>query len=460
VTTVEQVQRVRDYWSAFTGASTNRKIFGAAAIVALLTGLVKLAAVAKELVVAWRFGTADTLDAFFIALLIPSFIVTVVARSFNTVFIPAYILARQQEGAERAQMLLSGASLCLGALLVLMTLANVFGAPFYLPYLASGFGEEKLRLTERLLVITSPVILMKGIISLWAAVLNAGERFALAALSPVVTPVVTIVFLILSQHKGVYALADGLVWGAVLEMILVGVALWRKGVVLLPRWYGLDASLRGVIGQYALILVGVLLLNSADLVDQSMAAVLEPGSVSSLNYGKRINGFLVDLTAVALSTAAIPYFSKLIAERDWLDLRRTLKRSLLMIFVLTVPLSLLFFLLSEFITRTLFQRGSFTPADTELVARVQALYVLQIPFHVAGILMVRLISTMRKNHVLMWAFGVNLVLNIALNYLFMRWLGVAGIALATSCEYFLLFLFAAFFLYRQLDKMGEEFGDA
>jgi putative peptidoglycan lipid II flippase len=456
VNTVEQVQRVRDFWGAFTSASTNRKIFGAAAIVALLTGLVKLAAVVKELVVAWRFGTADTLDAFFIALLIPSFIVTVVARSFNPVFIPAYILAREQESAERAERLLAGASLCLVVLLVGMTLFIVFGAPVYLPYLASGFGAEKLKLTERLLVITSPVILLKGVISLWSAVLNAGERFALAALSPVVTPVVTILFLVFSQEKGVFALADGLVWGALLEMLLVGAALWRKGVHLLPKWHGLDASLRVVVSQYAMILVGVLLLNSADLVDQSMAAVLEPGSVSALNYGKRINGFLVDLTAVALSTAAIPYFSKLIADKDWDDLRQTLKRSLLMIFVLTVPPSLMFFVLSEFITRALFQRGSFTPQDTELVARVQALYVLQIPFHVAGILMVRLISTMQKNHVLMWAFGVNLVVNIILNYLFMKWLGVAGIALATSCEYLLLFLFASFFLYRQLSgRVGE-----
>jgi putative peptidoglycan lipid II flippase len=456
VNTVEQVQRVRDFWGAFTSASTNRKIFGAAAIVALLTGLVKLAAVVKELVVAWRFGTADTLDAFFIALLIPSFIVTVVARSFNPVFIPAYILAREQEGAERAERLLAGASLCMGGLLVAMTLVIVFGAPAYLPYLASGFGAEKLKLTEQLLVITSPVILLKGVVSLWSAVLNAGERFALAALSPVVTPVVTILFLVLSREKGVFALADGLVWGALLEMLLVGAALRRKGVHLLPRWHGLDASLRGVISQYAMILVGVLLLNSADLVDQSMAAVLEPGSVSALNYGKRINGFLVDLTAVALSTAAIPYFSKLIADRDWEDLRQTLKRSLLMIFVLTVPPSLMFFVLSEFITRALFQRGSFTAEDTALVARVQALYVLQIPFHVAGILMVRLISTMQKNHVLMWAFGVNLVVNIILNYLFMKWLGVAGIALATSCEYFLLFLFASFFLYRQLNGRVDE----
>jgi len=35
-----------------------------------------------KVVVAWRFGIGDTLDAFLIALLVPSFIINVVAGSF------------------------------------------------------------------------------------------------------------------------------------------------------------------------------------------------------------------------------------------------------------------------------------------------------------------------------------------------------------------------------------------
>ena len=106
------MQKFINLWKKLTSGSTNRKIFGAAVKVGLLTGLVRVAAVVKELVVAWKFGTGDTLDAFLIALLVPSFIINVVAGSFNAALIPTYIQVREQEGTKAAQRLFSGATVC------------------------------------------------------------------------------------------------------------------------------------------------------------------------------------------------------------------------------------------------------------------------------------------------------------------------------------------------------------
>jgi putative peptidoglycan lipid II flippase len=64
-------QKGLDFWQKFTSGSTNRQIFGAAVTVGIGTGFVKVASVGKELVVAWKFGTADDLDAFLIALVVP-----------------------------------------------------------------------------------------------------------------------------------------------------------------------------------------------------------------------------------------------------------------------------------------------------------------------------------------------------------------------------------------------------
>lgn len=58
------MQSLVGYWKKLTSGSINRQIFGAAMIVGLLTALVKVAAVGKELVVAQRFGTGDDIDAF------------------------------------------------------------------------------------------------------------------------------------------------------------------------------------------------------------------------------------------------------------------------------------------------------------------------------------------------------------------------------------------------------------
>jgi putative peptidoglycan lipid II flippase len=69
------------------------------------------------------------------------------------------------------------------------------------------------------------------------------------------------------------------------------------------------------------------------------------------------------------------------------------------------------------------------------VARVQALFALQIPFYVLGIIGVRLLSATGGNRLLMWISIGNFVTNIVGNYVFMQFWGVAGIALSTSLVY-------------------------
>lgn len=87
--------------------SINRRIFKAAVAIAIATVLVKLAALAKEMVVAWRFGTGDELDAFNVAQNIPFLLISIAGTSFQTAFIPTYIQVQQREGSQAAQQLFS-----------------------------------------------------------------------------------------------------------------------------------------------------------------------------------------------------------------------------------------------------------------------------------------------------------------------------------------------------------------
>lgn len=437
----QQVRTFLTNWKKLNIGSLNSRIFSAALTVALMTGLVKVAAAGKELVVAWQFGTGDALDAFLIAWLVPSFIVAVVASSFDAAFVPTYIQVREREGIEAAQKLFSGVIIWSLGLLGATTILMILTAQLYLPLLAQGFSRQKLDLTYHLLYILAPVVPLNGIAVLWGATLNAGERFAIAAISPVLSPVITIILLLTNKTWGIFALAGGVVCGVGLEMVLLGAALKQQGISVYPRWYGFNSHLRQVANQYAPMVAGSFLMSSTSLVDQSMAAMLSPGSVAALNYGTRLIAFPISLAATALSTAVIPFFSKMVASDDWLGLNRTLKRFIGIVFLLSIPLAGIFFAFSEFLVKIFFERGSFTPESTQIVGRIQAFYSLQIPFYVGGILVVRGISAIRCNHVLMWGALISLILNIVLNYLFMQSMGVAGIALSTSCVYAVSFLF-------------------
>ena len=82
--------------------------------------------------------------------------------------------------------------------------------------------------------------------------------------------------------------------------------------------------------------------------------------------------------------------------------------------------------------RLFLQRGAFTPADTQVVSQVQAIYLFQVPFVCVGILFVRVISSLKANHLLLWGTVINLILTLVFNYIFLQRFQVVGIALATS----------------------------
>jgi len=171
--------------------------------------------------------------------------------------------------------------------------------------------------------------------------------------------------------------------------------------------------------------------------------MLPGGSVAALNYANKIVNMALTTAAPALSTAVLPYFSKMVAASDWQGCRHTLKRYSLLVISAAVPFTLLLIVMSRPLVKLIFQRGAFTAADTALVSSVQICYSIQIPFFIWGMLFVRFLSSIKRNDLLMYASGVNLVVDVVMNLILMRFWGVAGIALSTSLVYIGSFAFVA-----------------
>ena len=60
------------------------------------------------------------------------------------------------------------------------------------------------------------------------------------------------------------------------------------------------------------------------------------------------------------------------------------------------------------------------------------MYAIQIPFFVVSRVYYRFMIAMRRTDLVLWCGVINLGLDVILNLILMRWMGVAGIALATS----------------------------
>jgi putative peptidoglycan lipid II flippase len=415
------------------GSSPNRRIFHAAASVLGAGAIVKIAGTCREFVVAGIYGRTDAMDAFLVAFLIPNLLVNLVAESMNQALIPTWIRVSLREGRDRAQQLLSTSMLHLCSLLTAVSLIMAAIARLIFPLIGSGFAAGKLDLSIRLFYGLLPVVLMTGVASSCTAVLNACERFAVPALAQLVMPVTIVAgALLLEPRFGIWALVYATVLGSILHALLVTGMLRAHGFRLQLAWHGSDEHTRAVSRRYGPVLLSSLVASGGLLVDQAMAAMLPPGSVSALVFATRFVGVAVTLMAGAVSSALAPYLSVMAAEHDWNGCRRTLRTWSRGLAGVSLPMALLLIFGAQPLVRITLQHGAFHSHDTEVVSSVLAMYAIQIPFFLVSRVYYRLIVAMRRTDLVFYCGVLNLGLDVILNLVLMRWLGVAGIALSTS----------------------------
>ncbi len=413
--------------------SFNRAILQAAISVGAAGVFVKVLATFKEVAVASVYGRSDAMDAFLAAALIPSLLVNLISESMNQALVPTLVRVREQEGHERAQQLLSSSMLWMCVLLAAASAVMALLARGFFPLIASHFAPAKLALSVHLFYALLPVVLITGIATNCTAVLNTLDRFALPALAPMVISF-AIIFgaLEFGARLGIWAMVWSTLAGSLLHVVIVAWMMQRRGYRFRLRWYGMDEATREVAGQYGPVLLSSVVSSGGLLVDQSMAAMLIAGSVSALVYANRFVSVVLTLLAGAISTAIVPYFSRMIALRDWTGCRHTLRTWVRLTALLCVPISALLIAGARPLVRVALQHGQFGPRDTGVVASVLAMYAIQIPFFVVSRVYYRFIVAMRRTDLILYCGIINLGLDIVLNLVLMHWFGVAGIALATS----------------------------
>lgn len=440
-------------WERFWGDSANRQVARAAISVAAAGVLVKLIATVKEFSIAGLYGRSDAMDAFLAASLIPALLVNLIAESMNQALIPTFIRVRTLQGTRSAQQLLSSTILLVTLLLAGAALIMAFAAPAILPLIASRYSPDKLLLVRHLFYALLPTVLLAGIAANCTAVLNTVGRFAAPALAPAVIPfLILLAAPLLAPHYGIWALVLTTVAGTLLHATLTAIMMRNRGFQFSLRWHGFNEPTREVARQYSPVLLSSLVASSGLLVDQSMAAMLPPGSVSSLVYAGRFVSVLVALLAGAVSSAVTPHFSELVARRDWQGCHRSTKHWLRIMASISIPITVALILGAKWLIRTTFQHGAFTADDTAGVTPVLLMYSLQIPFFVTSRVYYRLILALRRTDIIFYCGLINLGLDVLLNIVLMHWFGVPGIALATSLWTVATLLFLAFWSRKLLNQ--------
>ncbi|MFN0078882.1 MAG: murein biosynthesis integral membrane protein MurJ [Prosthecobacter sp.] len=405
-------------------------------LVAMLTVVGKIVAFAKDAVVAAKLGTADELDAFMLVFGFFSFAATVLAGGLPESFVPAYAELRERRGLRRAERLGVQCAAWHFAALLVCGIALAFAAPLVIAWTTQGFTPQKQALAVKLMRGLLPFLLCFGLAQHLSAWLRAGKSFLLAASAPMLVPFGIVTALLLAGDQvNAWTLVSGTVWGAVGHVTVLIIAITRR----LPRslrWWRCalqhwEPGLRVVLHNALPFLLGGVAFGSAVVIDQTMAAWLTAGSVAVLGYSDKLCAIVLAVTAGPASDVLFPHFAELVARRDWNGLRKRLFASAGLIVSAALPMTLILCLFAPWIVSTLFERGAFGPQDTQRVAEVLRFAAFQIPFYILGTVAARVAVSLQASRLMLLISFSALVLNITLNWLLMRHLGVAGIALST-----------------------------
>jgi putative peptidoglycan lipid II flippase len=397
------------------------------------TLFVKLIATGKEFVVAGVFGRSDALDAFLAAILVPGLLINLTAESMAQALVPELVRVRVQQGIEDARELLAVSLTRFCITLLAVCAAAGLTAAWWIRWVGWSFPAAKLALTLHLFYSLLPFVLFGATAAVCGAVLNAAQRLALPAISQAAVPIATVLGVSLfARHYGPWALVWSSLAGAALYAAWMAAAMTRAGYGVIPRWRGSGDSAGIVWRQQRTVLASSLVASGGLLVDQAMAASLAPGSVSSLAFAGRFVSVVLTLAAGVASAVIGPQFAELAARSDWSGCRIALQRWSSMAWIGAGAAAVPMVFGAHGLVRLCFQHGAFGASDTTAVARVLAFSALQIPFFAASRVHYRFLLAMRRADLILKCGAINLVLDVVLNILLMRRLGVAGIALATS----------------------------
>jgi putative peptidoglycan lipid II flippase len=416
---------------------------------------------ARDVLLARWFGLSSKLDIFFIAMIVPTFLVTTLSMPLGTTVISPFLSAKNSS-FDKAMKYISNIStmiffsmviLCI--LLYLSLFTNTL-----MPIISQGFSAEKAEQIKHMSALLMPIFLFSGFIILGNSTLNALGKYLMPSLAQSSVPIMAIFILLLWEKSiGIYALALGMIIGELTNLWIIYFLIKREGLSLVPvlRKGVLDnlkkssKQLKELWSQYNPLVLSAMFISLAVLINNIMAATLESGSIAALNLGNKFVFFFTGVIGTGISTVMLPYFSSYFAGNRLIDMRRELSFFLFLSTVLTIAIGIFLFITIESIIRIAFQGGLFTNNDVRTVARIVEYGIIQLPFFAVNILFSRYATANQKNKLVMITSLCGLVANIGLNFLLIKHIGVAGIALASTLS---ILISALLFI-----VMGRRFND-
>jgi murein biosynthesis integral membrane protein MurJ len=317
-------------------------IVRASMLLSAITVLVKLAGYAEKMLLAYFWGTGYEADAYnAVFAFIFSFFVFF-REIIEPGFMNTFLKARHISGEKNAWRVFFSVFWPLFLVGILVSLALFLFPDQVVHAVLPGFRGERFELASGLLRNAVPACVFMILSTLTYITLTAHRRFMPAAIGDLVFKMgIVVCMLLLAGRTGIFSAVYGMVFGAAVKLAIHGMAL-RKNMSFENT--GIHAKyLRAVWVLAWPLLIGIIFSQISTLTDNVFASYLQEGSISALNYAKKVVELPVVVFPYALSVVIFPFFSELHIEKNICRLRRLLHETLKWIAIVFIPLAVLLF---------------------------------------------------------------------------------------------------------------------
>jgi putative peptidoglycan lipid II flippase len=426
------------------------------AIFSVLTGLSRVAGLAREIVASSYFATSGAFSGFTIAFQVPNVVRSLFAdAALGAAFVPVFTEllehGRRKDAFKLASTLFFLILTVLGAITVLFIAFAGLIMPLFVRAELAPFEDLTIGLSRVLF----PVVLLLGLNGLVVGILNAYDHFTIPALSPLVWNTVILLCLVGSQQvlhgqDQLYGYAIGVLIGTGVQFAMAAPMLRRLGFHLELSFSFRDERVRKVLRLMLPVTIGLGLINFNVLINSTLGALVSEDAPRAIDAAFRIYMLPQGMFSVAIATVLFPALSRFAARRDLDGLRALTANGMRQIFLLLIPAAAATLALSTPITRLIYEHGKFGAHSTELVSSALFWFAFSLPFSGVNLLLTRTFFSLQKPWITTGIAGLNLAVNVAVSVALYKPFGIAGIVIGTGVSSAAMTLAQMRFLRREL----------
>lgn len=408
------------------------KVFRATALVTVVIIVSKLFGFARDMITASYFGTGLENEAYVASYSLFYLPILLFSSCITSTLIPLYMGARERYGKRAAIRFGSNAMNLFGLAAIIVSVLMYVLAGALVRIVFPGFDAEKIALTSRLTRIMMISLTFNVISIVMSSLLNARERYVAAQLTGFpVSFAIIVAAVVFSGRYGIDAIAWGVVAAGILQ-VLIQIPFFAGWFHYTPHVDLNDPRFRRmlILAIPAVLSMAVSELNH--MIDSFFASMIADRALSALNYGYRLITFVSGVLIVPITTVMFSKVSKLVIRKDRAGIVGLIKKSIETIALIVIPITAISIVMSDDIVRFAYARGAFGEESVRVTAGAFLFFVIGVLAFGLRDLLSRAFHSMQDTKTPFRVTLIGLGLNVLLDWILGSFMGINGLALATT----------------------------